>query len=214
MIFLVVLILFLVCYPYFHSKRTIITELNFMILMISGVSIFIHQRTFRIFLGSLAIAILIGLWFAKETDNVPITIMTLLGQLIFFSYILIAMFKYFLSLKVITLNKILAAICAYLVLGMIFAIIYSIIDVLIPGSIWFNININPTESIVYEYPEVFVEALYFSFVTLSTLGYGDTIPMLGSVKMISSLEAIFGQLFLAILIARLVGLHILSQKSS
>lgn len=44
--------------------------------------------------------------------------------------------------------------------------------------------------------------------TLSTLGYGDWVPVLGPIKMIAALEAITGQLFIAILIARLVGLHI------
>lgn len=44
--------------------------------------------------------------------------------------------------------------------------------------------------------------------TLSTLGYGDWVPMQGPVKIISALEAIAGQLFISVLIARLVGIHI------
>ena len=48
---------------------------------------------------------------------------------------------------------------------------------------------------------------YFSFVTLTTLGYGDIVPVSGPAKTFSTLEAIVGQLYIALLVARLVGLH-------
>ena len=48
---------------------------------------------------------------------------------------------------------------------------------------------------------------YFSFVTLTTLGYGDIVPISGPAKTASTLEAIVGQLYIALLVARLVGLH-------
>jgi hypothetical protein len=53
---------------------------------------------------------------------------------------------------------------------------------------------------------------YFSFVTLTTLGYGDITPMTRAAKNLAALEAIFGQLYLAILIARLVGQQALGDK--
>ncbi|HAU2012855.1 TPA: two pore domain potassium channel family protein, partial [Legionella pneumophila] len=57
------------------------------------------------------------------------------------------------------------------------------------------------------HPAFFSDALYFSFVTLGTLGYGDLVPVFGPIKMIASLEAIIGQLYIAILIARLVSVR-------
>jgi hypothetical protein len=50
--------------------------------------------------------------------------------------------------------------------------------------------------------------LYFSFVTLTTLGYGDIVPVSGAAKMLASGEALFGQIYLAVFIARLVALHV------
>ncbi len=50
--------------------------------------------------------------------------------------------------------------------------------------------------------------VYYSFVTLTTLGYGDIVPVNPSVRALATLEAITGQLYLTVLVARLVGLHI------
>ena len=50
--------------------------------------------------------------------------------------------------------------------------------------------------------------MYFSFITLTTLGYGDVVPVQGFARSLSGAEAVTGQLYVAILIARLVGLHI------
>jgi len=51
------------------------------------------------------------------------------------------------------------------------------------------------------------ELLYFSFVTLSTLGYGDLTAVSLTARLVAGVEAIAGQLFLTILVARLIGLH-------
>ena len=51
-------------------------------------------------------------------------------------------------------------------------------------------------------------ALYFSFATLTTLGYGDILPTSPISRMLASMEAITGQLYLAVLVARLVGMHL------
>ena len=56
-------------------------------------------------------------------------------------------------------------------------------------------------------------ALYYSFVTLTTLGYGDIAPVTMPARMLASLEAMTGQVYLAILVARLVGLHIAHSAS-
>jgi hypothetical protein len=50
--------------------------------------------------------------------------------------------------------------------------------------------------------------LYFSFTTLTTLGYGDIVPVSAIARALTSIEAITGQIYLAVLVARLVGLNI------
>jgi len=57
-------------------------------------------------------------------------------------------------------------------------------------------------------------AIYFSFVTLTTLGYGDITPVSMPARMLTTAEALIGQLYLVILVARLVGLHISTEMKS
>ena len=54
--------------------------------------------------------------------------------------------------------------------------------------------------------------LYLSLVTLSSVGYGDIIPVTPPARMIAALEAVVGQLYLAVFLARLVGLHMSSRQ--
>jgi len=62
--------------------------------------------------------------------------------------------------------------------------------------------------------EVVPTMVYFSFVTISTLGYGDIVPVTGVSRMLVSVEAFFGQLYLATFVARIVGLYVGSQSAS
>ncbi len=55
---------------------------------------------------------------------------------------------------------------------------------------------------------------YFSFETLTTLGYGDIVPRSPAARMLATIEAVMGQIYLTVLIARLVGLHIAHASSS
>jgi voltage-gated potassium channel Kch len=53
-----------------------------------------------------------------------------------------------------------------------------------------------------------LDLLYFSYVTLATLGYGDVVPITDGARSLAVLEALGGTVYLAILVARLIGLHL------
>ncbi|UCD52404.1 MAG: two pore domain potassium channel family protein [Phycisphaerales bacterium] len=101
--------------------------------------------------------------------------------------------------RTITGDIICASLCAYLLLGMFWAHIYSLTEILLPGSFSRELNVSGAQS---------GYAFYHSFVTLSTLGYGDVTPLNPIARVFSYSEAIAGQIYLAVLVARLVGLHI------
>jgi hypothetical protein len=84
-------------------------------------------------------------------------------------------------------------------LGMIWAGLYSTLELLNPGSFSMaNVPTGPTSQ----------QFGYFSFTTLTTLGYGDIAPLSGAARAFATLEAMVGQIYLTVLIARLVGAHI------
>jgi hypothetical protein len=101
----------------------------------------------------------------------------------------------------VTAELILGAINVYLMIGMAFAFLYGLIEHLQPGSFTGLAAFSGA-------PERVIEFVYFSFVTMTTLGYGDVSPLTSYAMTASYAEAMFGQLYLAILVARLVGLYI------
>jgi hypothetical protein len=113
--------------------------------------------------------------------------------------------------KEITRNKIAAALCVYLLLGTGWSAVYSLLETVDPGSLVSSRD----ETIVKDEDLGKREDFnYFSFVTLTTLGYGDITPVTRPARTLAMLEAIVGQLYLAVLIARLVGLHTAHARSS
>jgi len=210
-LFLAALLIFLVFYPYFHVEFTdkiYVVELFFALLMITGVGLLVERKGLLLFMSILAILVLFGILLSGYTENKSILLITIAVELLFFLIIFQSLFVFIYSQKKITSNKLYAAITSYLVLGIIFALIFTIVTIISPEAFRYTISTSPHAPQLFPHPGFFSEALYFSFVTLSTLGYGDWVPLFGSIKMIASLEAIIGQLFIAIMIARLVGVQI------
>lgn len=103
----------------------------------------------------------------------------------------------------ITLRRIQGAIAVYLLLGLMWAAIYALVYINDPGS--FSFGILPSQGAL---PIVRARFIYFSFTTLTTVGYGDITPLSPIARSLAMLEAVTGQLFPAILIARLVSMEI------
>jgi hypothetical protein len=97
----------------------------------------------------------------------------------------------------VTLDLIMASACAYILIGMVWAYFYHFVEVLHPKS--FTLPWTPGDDLWDFY--------YYSFVTLTTVGYGDIVALTKPARALSILEALTGQLYLAIMISRLVGLH-------
>jgi hypothetical protein len=103
--------------------------------------------------------------------------------------------------ETVTTDLILGAVNVYLMIGIGFAFIYGLIEILQPGSFTGLEELAST-------PDRVLYFLYFSFITMSTLGYGDISPLTPHGMTATYIEAIFGQLYLAILVARLVAIYI------
>jgi voltage-gated potassium channel len=103
-------------------------------------------------------------------------------------------------------NKIVGAICIYLLLGLIWAILYVFIAEIIPGA--FN-GIAQAPWI-----ENFATAIYFSFVTITTLGYGDISPAMPLARFLVFMEAVIGVFYMAILVASLIGVSLADRDTT
>ena len=97
----------------------------------------------------------------------------------------------------ITHETVLGALCAYVLVGLLFAFVYLAVDELRDGSFFAQAN-----------PHSQSEFVYYSFVSLTTLGFGDLSPAVGLPQALTVLEALTGQIFLVTLVARLVTLWV------
>jgi hypothetical protein len=103
-------------------------------------------------------------------------------------------------------NKIVGAICIYMLLGLIWAMLYLFIAAVVPGS--FNgVSHAP-------WLDNFATAVYFSFVTITTLGYGDISPVTPLARFLVFMEAIVGVFYMAILVASLIGVRMSDREAA
>jgi len=129
----------------------------------------------------------------------------LLGDVLgflFVSQMTLVMLMYIFRERNVSVDLILGAVCGYLLIGILWAYFYLFLELGLPGSF----ILPQGESIGFS------SFFYYSFVTLTTLGFGDIAPASPPARSFSVLEAISGQLYLAVLIGRLVGIHV-SQSS-
>jgi len=101
-----------------------------------------------------------------------------------------------------TADRVSGAISVYFLLGLLWSMIYGIISAVDPGAF------TGVEGFSLDEPGAQQGFIYFSFVTLTTVGYGDIAPVSSFARTLAWIEAVFGQLYLAVTIARLVSLEV------
>jgi len=106
--------------------------------------------------------------------------------------------RYVFQPEVMTSDKLYGAAAAYLMLGVIWAYVYVLLDHRFPSSFAMGGQAVPL---------TFVDALYFSYTVLTSTGFGDVVPLTRQARALCVVEQLIGVLFLAILIARLAGVY-------
>lgn len=157
----------------------------------------------------LVIPAIFGTWTDHQGGGRLFLAIQILCDFFFFFFAAVVMLTTIIRARTVTLDMIFGTACAYLLFGTAWAFCYVGLEAVMPGS--FNM---PMGDVINWQKGDFFHFLYFSFVTLTTLGYGDITPATSPAQMICSLEALFGQLYLAILVARMVGLHIMDEQAA
>ncbi len=153
----------------------------------------------------LAIPMLLSTWSTQFGFNIPL--LKIIGSIsgsAYFALIAVTILVYIFNTRSVTGEVISAALVVYLLLGVLWGFGYNLIDLIHPGS--FNVPEHFTKSEEHSY-------MYYSFITLTTVGYGDITPISGMARSLSMLEGIIGQSYMAVLVARLVGMHVANSIS-
>jgi hypothetical protein len=146
-----------------------------------------------------------GSWSALNPDEPMVRLGLFTAIVLFQSYLIVELLAFVFRYRKRSPGPhgpelIMAAICAYLLLGGVFAALFGIVEALWPGA--FEDSLAPGESVGWQ------DLTYLSFVTLVTLGYGDMVPVTPWARSLATGEAVAGTLFLTTVIARIVGAYV------
>jgi hypothetical protein len=166
------------------------------------------RRRRRVLVVALALALpaLLFEWVSNYHPTTPmvVTNLALLGG--FVAFVAAVIFSEVLREERVSLDTIFGGIAIYLLIGVGWSLGYAVIEQLAPGS--YLLAEVPLQELRPSHEALFPELVYFSFVTMTTLGYGDMVPTTEPARLFAVFEAMVGQLYVAIFIARLVALHL------
>jgi hypothetical protein len=177
---------------------SILVDIFFTAILISGVYAFSQKRSVFITVFLLAFLTAVIHWYGHVVPSRSLDIFGNVSSLLFSGTLMTLMLVYLFNERKVTYDLIMGAICGYFIIGIFWTYLYSILEMFSAGSFQIPAGME-TDNTFF---------MYYSYVTLTTLGYGDITPLSHPARSLSLLEAVLGQLYIAVLIARLVGTHI------
>jgi Ion channel len=199
---LVALALLFFFFPFVEEVKggDIIVSILLSLVLLCAVLAVADRKRVLVIAIALAIPAIAGRWISHfRPDLVPPPVF-LTAALVLIAFVVANLLRFVLRAPSVNVEVLCASISAYLMLGLLWTVAYWLVDQLTPGAFAFNMN-EGRQSIRG------FNAFYFSFVTLSTVGYGDITPVSKVARMLAAMEAMTGLLYVAVLIARLVAMY-------
>ena len=173
-------------------------RIGFTLIFISGVMT-MEKRNWRILY--LTLAAFIMQWVSHILQWEIVADVSKFLNILFFLIVIFSLIREMATAKVVTPNVIMASISGYLLLGIIYSVFIVAIMQRDPGAF----NITNEGNGVQDASAFYSKSLYFGFVTLATLGYGDILPLKPYTRSLATLICISGQLYVATIIGILIG---------
>lgn len=209
-IMLASLILLLGALPFGHFVSGAAGAPEFSVLLslvlMSAVVVNSHQRWILLVALCFGLVAIGGLAWSELSGSASSRIAGEGAALSLLGFTTLVMFNSLVQTEQISLDTVVGGVCVFLLTGLCFAMIYILLLEFVPGAF-----VEDGEPLVRAAGESGAHAttlLYFSFVTLTTLGYGDVAPRDDMARMFSVGEALIGQLYLVVFLARLVALYL------
>jgi len=206
LIALVLLFFFVPFVEEIKGGALIVSALLSLVLLSAVLAVASRGRTLTIAL-LLAIPAVAGRWINHFQPHLVPSAIFLVAGIGLVTFVVVNLLRFVLRASSVDGEVFCASVSAYLMLGLIWTIAYWLVEQLTPGAFAFNTTTGTKETM-----EGF-NAFYFSFITLSTVGYGDITPVSKVARMLAATEAMTGLLYVAVLIARLVGLYSTTKSS-
>ena len=209
-VLLAAMLLLFIVQPFFEGHWLALTLLNIFVsgIMVSGIYAVSQKKRDLLIASLLGMPALVGRWLLLITPHQAIFFIESAFALSFFIFTAATILAQVARAKRVTTDTISAALCSYVLIGMVWAVLYTFLEFLHPGSFspplreqsFAGGNLLPKPQ--------FPRFVYFSFMTLTSTGFGDITPLTEPTRSFAILESIIGQFYIAVLISRLVGLYI------
>ena len=183
-----------------EGGHLILSVLFSLVLLAAVFAVADRKRTLAIAVV-LAVPAITARWINQFRPDLVHPAVFLVCALLLLAFVIANLLRFTLRAPVVTVEVLCASISAYLMLGLMWTVAYWLVDQMTPGGA-FSFN---TERGVHSMNGF--TGFYFSFITLSTVGYGDITPVSRVARWLAAMEAITGLLYVAVLIARLVSLY-------
>ena len=201
--FLLLLFLIFVFSPILDELQNehILIKISYSAILLTGILSVTRQKKFVIATIILACIAFVVNWMSVIAPSRTVLIANDFAQIVFNSFFAVAILIKTFQPGDITFQRIQGSVVVYLLIGLIFSFVFRLIYVFEGASSFNNIVSNGSPGF-----------LYYSFITLTTVGYGDITPVQPLARSLANFEALIGQLYPAILIARLVSMEFESSK--
>ncbi|MBV8212734.1 MAG: two pore domain potassium channel family protein [Verrucomicrobia bacterium] len=176
------------------------TMLTTLVLLVAVLSI---AGRWRALVGIVLVApAVVGQWLNHWwPDEMLVYVVTRAAGLLFIGFVVVELLRFIVSAPRVDAEVLCAAVAGFLLSGLAWSLAYDLLDRLDPNSFVFTLGSKSGHSMNG------FTSLYFSFITLSTVGYGDIVPAAEVARMLAMVEAMFGMFYMALLISRLVSLY-------
>ncbi|HZR84697.1 MAG TPA: potassium channel family protein [Candidatus Binatia bacterium] len=178
-------------------------DLGFTFILVSGATVVVHRRRATVAIAAFALTNLVLQWLWYLTEAMWLLPWLMAFLLIYCGILSTLVFAQVFSGPAVTRHHVQGAIAGYLLLGLTWAFAYRLVEFFHPGAIQFAHPVDAAHG-----DPMRGQLVYFSFITLTTVGYGDATPIEPIARTLAILEALTGQLFPAVLLARLVSLEV------
>jgi voltage-gated potassium channel len=186
----------------YSNILNIVMDLFFMGTFFVVIRMLSKSRLYSILAGISGMTMVVSFWLHFLYPSDAMMIAAKVSGALFFLLVVITMLRHVVASPTVTREVLYAAMVVYLMIGILFAFVYGCIYIVDPASFDLTMEMSSRGWAFF----------YFSFVTLTTLGYGDSSPLTAMGGIVAVMEAIIGQLYLVVVVAWLVGMHVSSKS--
>jgi voltage-gated potassium channel len=203
---LIALALLLLGYPMLQGvfAARLLFDALLTLVFLAALLVVFEDRRLRLLAFVLGLPTLVGNWTGyavPETHRLHWAVAFHLSAALFLGFAVVALLRAVFRAQTVSADAIYGAFCGYILTGLAFGHVYTASEMADPGSIYMS---RPPADLSPGGEQQFYLLTYFSYTTLTTVGYGDLTPARAATRGLAVIEAILGQFYIAVLIAQLV----------